>query len=359
MKTKKRVVLGMSGGVDSSVAAALLKKRGYDVIGITLQLLPKENETHGSCCNLNAIGDAKRVAYSLGIPHYTVNARETFEKNVISDFVSQYVSGYTPNPCVECNKYIKFDEMRQKALELDADFIATGHYIQRRYNPFSKSFDLKKAKDPAKDQSYFLYMLTDEQLRYTLFPLGGFLKSEIRKMAEDFKLVTAKKAESQEICFVTKDTYKNFIESRLNGEVIEPGPIVDTSGKLLGMHKGIYHYTIGQRKGLGIAAPEPLFVLKINPADNSIVVGKRGDMASKTVFLRRFSQVNASEAIIGKTFDVKTRYQMTPCQGRIVGIEGDTATLELDHAQEFISPGQSGVLYAKDRVVGGGIILSA
>ena len=224
---KKRVLVGMSGGVDSSVTAALLKKRGYEVIGITMQLLPEEKEKVSACCNLGAISDAKRVCQKLKIPHYTINSRKVFSDKVMSHFVDQYKAGYTPNPCVECNRYIKFDELLEKANELDAYYIATGHYSIITYNAFNQSFYLKKGNDPKKDQSYFLYMLEQETLKRLKFPLGSYQKSEIRNIANSLDLINANKPDSQDICFIANTSYKSFVESKIDDPEELKGPIYD------------------------------------------------------------------------------------------------------------------------------------
>ncbi len=356
MARKKRVLVGMSGGVDSSVAAALLQKRGYEVIGITMQMLPKDKQDLSACCNLNAVNDAKKVAGKLKIPHYTLNIRDTFQHKVIDHFVNSYLEGYTPNPCVECNRHIKFDELYQKAKELEADFVATGHYVKRTYSAQKKQFLLKKAKDTTKDQSYFLYMIDSHKLDYILFPLGGFLKPEIRRMAEDFGLINAQKPDSQEICFVTGRSYRDFIDEQLQGKQVKSGEIIDTSGKILGFHQGIHTVTIGQRKGLGISSPEPLYVYKIDAIHNRVMVGKKGELNSSDLKIRQTVLVNPSENLVGRKFHMKSRYNMTPFQAIVTAQEGEFVSIHMPVAQEFITPGQSGVLYDKDRVVGGGII---
>ena len=353
---KKRVLVGMSGGVDSSVTAALLQRRGYDVIGITMQLLPKEQEKQSACCNLDAVCDAQRVAGKLGIPHYVINIRDTFKAKVIDYFVDQYVSGYTPNPCVECNRHIKFDEIRRVGIEMGTEYVATGHYVRRVFNPRTRQFTLRKAKDMGKDQSYFLYMLSAENLAKTIFPLGDFHKSEVRQMAESMGLLNAQKPDSQEICFVTKGTYKQFVEEQLGSVPVLGGPIVDLEGTILGQHDGIHHFTIGQRKGIGISSPERLYVVRISPFNRQVTVGPKGALKSSTVQLHTTSLINSAESVIGKSFSMKMRYQMVPFEIVIQSWEEGRAQIECQVPQEFTSPGQSGVIYEGTRVVGGGVI---
>ena len=355
--TKKRVLLGMSGGVDSSVSAALLQQQGYDVIGITLQLLPKEKEHDSSCCNLDSITDAKRVANHIGIPHYTVNIRDDFKHHVMDYFVSEYMLGRTPNPCVECNRFIKFDALHQKAKELGADYVATGHYVIRHHDKDKDAYYLQKAKDPTKDQSYFLYMMSSDDLSRTLFPLGGYLKSEIREIAADLGLINANKSDSQDICFVSKGNYNSFIEDYL-GTKPEPGNIVDKNGASLSQHTGIYNYTIGQKRGLNLKLPYPLYVIKIDAKNNTVIVGEKDELESSTITLNTFTLTNPNEVTEGREFDIKTRYQMTPFKATITSIDGDRAVIEAASPQHCTTPGQSCVLYDGDTIIGGGIIES-
>ncbi len=346
----------MSGGVDSSVAAALLKRRGYDVIGITMQMLQQDHEKQSACCNITSVNDAKRVCSKLKIPHYTINIRDSFKKHVIDPFVNQYLQGQTPNPCVECNRHIKFDELYVKAKELDAEYVATGHYCKKTYSAKQKQYLLNRAKDSHKDQTYFLYMMTPEKLNYTLFPLGNLLKSEIRQLAQQFGLVNANKPESQDICFITGKTYKDFIEEQVKDRPVVEGDIIDLNGKVLGRHKGIHTVTIGQRKGLGLTTEEPVYVLKINGFNQQVIVGPKDAMASGTLTITDVVLISPNEPIIGKTVQMKSRYNMTPFAAKVKTFDGSTMTLALPVKQTFITPGQSGVLYQKDRVIGGGII---
>lgn len=346
----------MSGGVDSSVTAALLKRRGYDVIGITMQLLPKEQEKQSACCNLDAVCDAQRVAAKLGIPHYVVNIRDAFKEKVIDYFVDQYVSGHTPNPCVECNRHIKFDELRKVGLEMGAEYIATGHYVRRVFNPHTRQFTMRKGKDSGKDQSYFLYMMSSEELSKTLFPLGDMQKSEVRELAMSMDLINAQKPDSQEICFVTKGTYKQFVADHLGYTPALGGNLVDMDGTVLGTHDGIHHFTIGQRKGIGISSPDPLYVVRINPFNRQVTVGPKGALRSSTVQLHTTTLINSSEQVLGRVFTLKMRYQMVPFEIVVQKWNEGTAEIECRVPQEFTSPGQSAVIYDGDRVVGGGVI---
>ena len=355
-KRKPRIVVGMSGGVDSSVTVALLKKRGFEVIGVTLQLLPKEKAQQSACCNLDAIEDAKRVAYRLKIPHYTANSRNIFQERVIQPFINSYANGETPNPCVECNRYIKFDELWTKAQEIGGDYMATGHYCRIIKRSKTQTYDLLEAKDTHKDQSYFLYMLNQEKLSKIKFPLGYFTKPEIRKMAEDMGLLTANKPDSQEICFVAQKSYKNYVSPHLNEEQKKSGPIVTLAGDIVGQHEGLYKYTIGQRKGLNIAWPYPLYVLDINVTQNKIVVGEKDQLQKKTLKLNQFSLVNADEHILNNSFTIKCRYQMKAIKAIIRSHTVSEAEIELSEPFSAIANGQSCVVYKGKRIVGGGII---
>ncbi len=346
----------MSGGVDSSVTAALLKKRGYDVIGISLQLVPKDSELKSACCNINILSDAKRVAQKIGIPHYTINARDTFEKNVITPFINTYLKGETPNPCVECNRFIKFDLLDEKAKQLNADYIATGHYCQITHDRDKKRFFIKKAKDQSKDQSYFLYMLTQAQLKRTLFPLGNYEKAEIRAMANELDFINANRPDSQEICFVTDKRYTDFIDDQVSADQVPPGDIRLSNGQVLGTHTGIHRYTIGQRKGLNISYHAPLYVTDINPIKNEIIVGEKDDLESDTFELIAPHIVNKDRPVLNQTFTMKIRYRMNGFKAKVSAIHEDRLTITANKKLPFITPGQTGVLYQGEHVIGGGTI---
>lgn len=354
----KRVLLGMSGGVDSSVAAILLKEAGYEVIGATMKLWESDDEyIEGGCCNMNSTIDAKRVCDALDIPHYVLNFQEEFNKCVIQDFISEYKKCRTPNPCIECNKYLKFGAMYEMAKKLNCDYIATGHYAKTEYSPEYKRYVLKKSNAGNKDQSYVLYNLPKELAGKILFPLGDFkCKDEIRKIAEEHNLLVAKKPDSEDICFIPDGDYKKFLEENSNLKE-KPGNIVTESGKVLGKHSGLYKYTIGQRKGLGIANPVPLFVKGFNIEKNELIVGEEQEIFSKETVANEINLILIDEITKPIQVMAKIRYSAKEAKATIYPIEEDKIKVEFEEPQRAITPGQSIVFYIGDIVLGGGKII--
>ncbi|MGE5682513.1 MAG: tRNA 2-thiouridine(34) synthase MnmA, partial [Bacillota bacterium] len=360
---KKRVVVAMSGGVDSSVAAALLKSEGYDVIGITMKTwgfmevggAPKHES---GCCSLDAIYDAKNVAASLGFPHYTVDFTKAFEEAVIDNFVDEYMSGRTPNPCVICNRKIKWEELLKKADAIDAEFVSTGHYAMVEFNPDSGRYCLKNSKDNSKDQTYALWGLTQESLRRTLFPLGNYTKSEVRKLAEDFGLKTAHKPDSQEICFVADNNYERFLREKvpdLMNKVPEGDMIFN--GKKIGTHKGIPFYTVGQRKGLGVALGKPVYVTKIDYNSNVIEIGEKKDLLETELFAEDINYVSKGELSKGEELICKIRYSDKGSPVEVIDSDSKSFHVRFFEGKSAITPGQSAVLYNNEGyLVSGGVI---
>lgn len=344
----------MSGGVDSSVSALLLKKQGYEVTGITMKLFEQEQE-QGSCCGSDATYDAKRVCDVLDIPHYTINFKEKFHRHVIEDFITCYANGKTPNPCIECNKYMKFGAMYEKAKELGAYYIATGHYAKTEYSKEYKRWILKKSKAGRKDQSYVLWSIPKELIEHVLFPLADFEeKEEIRKLARENKLSIANKPDSEDICFVTDGNYKKFLEEHSNVQP-KPGNIVNTKKEVLGTHKGLYYYTIGQRKGLGISNPVPLFVLGFNKEKNEVIVGEEQELYQKEMIVSDINLLLVDKIEGEMEVEVKTRYSAKLAKAKIKQ-EEDKIRVMFEEPQRAITPGQSAVFYVGDMVLGGGKI---
>ncbi|MGD8536456.1 MAG: tRNA 2-thiouridine(34) synthase MnmA [Candidatus Aminicenantes bacterium] len=356
----KRVVVAMSGGVDSSVAAALLKEQGYDVVGVTMNLysLPKvycRSENLKSCCGWKATEDAHQVALSLGISHYVVDFRRSFEKSVITDFCEEYAQGRTPNPCIRCNQYIKFDVLLKKMKALEADYLATGHHARIEYDKQTTRYILKKGKDREKDQSYFLYPLTQKQLSRTLMPIGDLTKEEVRKKAQASGLPVAERPESQEICFVPDNDYAGFLQTRIP-EAFLPGPVVDSENRTLAQHKGIIHYTIGQRRGMGISAPHPLYVLSILSEKNTIVVGPEKKLYEKLLLASKLNMVSLEKITEPLKVKARIRYKHREAEALVSPMDSDKVRVEFKRSQRAITPGQSVVFYDGDMVIGGGII---
>jgi tRNA-specific 2-thiouridylase len=351
-----RVVVAMSGGVDSSVVAGLLKRQGYDVIGITLQLYDHGAAIakKGACCAGQDIHDARMVSERLGIPHYVLDYESRFRQAVIDEFADSYVRGETPIPCIRCNQRVKFRDLLETARDLDADCLATGHYVQRVLGEDGRG-QLLRGADPRRDQSYFLYTTTQDQLDYLRFPLGHLEKPEVRKLAEEFGLIVADKPDSQDICFVPNGDYASVV-SKLRPEAAEPGEIVHVDGTVLGRHDGVIHFTVGQRKGIGIAAAEPLYVVKLDAATRRVVVGPREALARKVVALRDLNWLGGAIPPEGLDVTVKLRSAQPAVAARIFAADGATARLELYTAEYGVAPGQAGVVYAGERLLGGGWI---
>jgi len=362
-RKKKRVVVAMSGGVDSSCAAALLKEHGYEVIGVTMQIWPSENlaaevDTLGGCCSLEAVQEARAVAGKLGIPHYVMNFRRVFEQKVIGDFCREYARGRTPNPCIRCNQFIKFDALLMRAKALDADFIATGHYARIEPDPSGNRFFLRKGVDPKKDQSYVLYVMTQESLQHTLMPLGRYTKEQVRQMARQWRLPVADRPESQEICFIPDDDYAAFVEKRIK-EASQPGPILDRRGRKLGEHKGILFYTVGQRKGLGISSSEPLYVVKIDREKNTLIVGREEDVYADELEAEHVNYISKDHLREPIQVRARIRYNMEEAPATVSFLFNSRVRVRFSRPQRAITPGQAVVFYQDDIVLGGGTIVCA
>lgn len=365
-----RVVVGMSGGVDSSVAAALLKEQGYDVVGIMLRLWAEpaaegedvEDARENACCSLESMSDARRVAAQLDIPFYVVNVAEPFRETIVDYFYDEYRAGRTPNPCLRCNRQIRFTLLLERALALGADYLATGHYVRVDDDPATGLRRLRRAVDTTKDQSYVLHVLSQYQLSHALFPLGTFSKPEVRAMAAERGLPVATKAESQEICFVAANDYRGFVRryAEATGKPApEAGPILDLSGRKLGAHSGLANYTVGQRKGLGISAREPLHVVRLDGARNAVVVGPAAALERETFTVHQTTWTSdiAPEGPI--VVEIKVRYKAQPVRGLVTPLGDGRAEITLEQPIRAVTPGQAAVFYggaAADEVLGGGLI---
>jgi len=356
-----RVVIAMSGGVDSSVAAALLKKSGYEVIGITMHIWPSDEiagktDRFSGCCSLKAVEDARRVAQKLEIPYYVINFREVFARQVIANFCQEYAKGRTPNPCIRCNRYVKFDALLKKAISLDARFIATGHYARIEFDKTRRRYLLKKGYDSKKDQSYVLYMMSQAQLKRTLMPLGNLTKEKVRELAGQCKLGVADKSESQEICFIPNGNYGEYLQEYLP-QATKPGPILSREGKVLGEHKGILFYTIGQRKGIGIVSGKPLYVLAISRKRNAIIVGEEKDLYIDKLIATGVNYIDRERLTEPIEVEAKIRYRAQEAEAILTCKGKDKVQVKFRQSQRAVTPGQAVVFYQRDRVIGGGTIL--
>ncbi|MGP8270651.1 MAG: tRNA 2-thiouridine(34) synthase MnmA [Terracidiphilus sp.] len=371
MRHSTTIAVAMSGGVDSSTVAALLAHGEHAVVGLTLQLWDQtrlagkhgipDAPKAGRCCSLDDVYDARRVAEHLGIPYYVVNQEERFERDVVRPFVSEYLAGRTPIPCSLCNNHLKFDQLLQTARSIGADRIATGHYAVNEYDPARARWILKRPADLAKDQTYFLFGLTQEQLAHTLFPLGRLTKPEVREAARRHGLALAEKPDSQEICFIPGGDYKQFITAYLEeqGEQVPEtaGELVASSGEVLGRHEGISNFTVGQRKGLGVSSPSPLYVLNIDPATHRVTVGADDELATRTLCARRLNWISIPALTAPMRVQIKIRHRHEPAWALLIPAGPDEVSATFDEPQRAVTPGQSAVFYVRNEVVGGGWIV--
>ncbi len=352
-----KAIIAMSGGVDSSVAALMTIRAGYECIGATMKLFNNEDigeSREKSCCSLEDVDDARSVARTLGMPFYVFNFTDSFNEAVIDNFIDDYENGRTPNPCIDCNRYLKFGKMYHRVKEIEYDYVVTGHYA--RIEKSGGRYLLKKAVDGTKDQSYVLYCMTQDQLAHTLFPLGGYKKSEVREIAKKNGFINAKKRDSQDICFVQNGSYTDFIK-QYTGKSYPEGDFVDENGNKLGRHKGIIYYTVGQHKGLGIVTDEPMYVKKICPQTNTVVLSNSEGLFTKTLFANNINLISTDNIYTPMKISAKIRYRQKEQSATVVQTDDDTIKVEFDEPQRAITSGQAVVLYDGDIVVGGGTII--
>lgn len=354
-----RVVVAMSGGVDSSTTAALLKEAGHEVIGMTMQLYDHGDtaaKQSGTCCSLDDVHDARRVANALDIPHYVVNLQDAFRKLVVDNMVDEYRDGRTPNPCVRCNEFMKFRLLLDRALALGADYLATGHYAKIVHNPVTHLLELRRAEDSLKDQSYFLYCVDQQQLSHLLFPLGAMTKSEVRAHAQRFQLPTATKSESQDVCFIAGESYRQFMERHDAASLPGPGEIVSVAGDRLGQHHGHHRYTVGQRKGLGLARSEPLYVVGIDATKNQVTVGGQNDLLATGLKAKKLQWISGVAPARDQILSIKIRYRTPASPGYLTEQNARVGHFRFVDPVRAVTPGQTVVVYDGDTVLGGGLI---
>jgi tRNA-uridine 2-sulfurtransferase len=367
----RTIAVAMSGGVDSSTVAAMLQAKGHILVGLTMQLWNQRRlagregmpeEVQGRCCSVDDVYDARRVAERLGIPYYLVNHQERFERDVVKPFVAEYLAGRTPIPCSLCNNHLKFDQLLLTARQIGAELIATGHYARNEFDEASGRWLLKRPADASKDQTYFLFGLTQEQLAHTLFPLGGYTKPEVREQARAFDLGIATKPDSQEICFIPGGDYKRFIDAYLDeqGETMpdSSGELVTTAGTVAGHHEGIHQFTVGQRKGLGVASPSPLYVLSIDPESHRVTIGSEDELLTRTLTARQLNWISVADLTAPTRVRVKLRHRHEPAPATIEKTGPDEVTATFDEPVRAVTPGQAAVFYQEDVVVGGGWIVA-
>ena len=353
-----KVVVGMSGGVDSSVTALLLKKAGYDVIGITMNVWQRESENNcdKACCAVSAVSDARRVASKLEIPYYAMNFKDEFKKHVIDYFAYEYMKGRTPNPCIACNKHLKFDLLLEKAKSVfDADYVATGHYAKVEYNKDTDRYYIKESITSAKDQTYALYNLSQEQLKHIMMPLGDYTKDQVREIARENGLINADKHDSQEICFVEDNDYAKFIETKYSYKS-KTGEFVDTKGNKYGKHKGIIHYTVGQRRGLGLSLKSPLYVKKVDPDTNEVILCTKDELYTNSLICSEVNLIYIANLTSPMIVTAKIRYSAKKEPATIIPLDNGNIQVVFKEPVRAVTPGQAVVFYDNDIVVGGGTI---